>query len=125
MAMKKIKPQYGKVIPPVIKEEDAGTESEVTDKIKSKHLLNKSSENFEAEAEFLEQENPISQVTDAPNPFLQTKEVFSQANLTKIGYRMRTEYVEILDIIKKLKKGGYTLEAVLDDALIKAKIFYS
>ncbi len=59
----------------------------------------------------------ISTITAEPNPFLQTKEVFNQANLTKIGYRMRTEYVEILDIIKKLKKGGYTLEAVLDDAL--------
>jgi hypothetical protein len=70
---------------------------------------------------------------------LQTKEVFGKARLSKIGYRMRTDYVEILDIIKKMKKGGYTLEAVLDDAvtfyfensedgreaLKKAEIFYS
>jgi hypothetical protein len=84
-------------------------------------------------------DNSPARATSDPNPFMQTKEMFGKARLTKIGYRMRTDYVEILDIIKKVKKGGYTLEAVLDDALTyyfensedgkealkKAEIFYS
>jgi hypothetical protein len=84
-------------------------------------------------------EKTPTNIMGEPNPFLQTKEIFARARLTKIGYRMRTDYVEILDIIKKMKKGGYTLEAVLDDALTfyfensedgreaikKAEIFYS
>jgi hypothetical protein len=80
-----------------------------------------------------------SRLTSDPNPFLQTKEIFGKARLTKVGYRVRTDFVEILDFIKKMKRNGYTLEAVLDDALAfyfensedgreaikKAEIFYS
>ena len=137
MAMKKIKPQYGKVVPPAMQAQDETEEQKVNYKAtevaeekkveKTKRVENNSSK------------KSASRITSVPNPFLQTKEVFAKASLTKIGYRMRTEYVEVLDIIKKMKKGGYTLEAVLDDALThyfensedgrealkKAEIFYS
>jgi hypothetical protein len=151
MAMKKIKPQYGKVVPPAVKveEERSVSDNEKTkaeiptkaDETKHTRSVKKTDQKKENlnETEAGEQKKPVSPITADPNPFMQTKEVFNQANLTKIGYRMRTEYVEILDIIKKLKKGGYTLEAVLDDALTyyfensedgkdalkRAEIFYS
>ncbi len=151
--MKKIKPKYGKVVPPAVQAEDENTASEneqiktetsqkAADETKKKPTEKKSvkkKENIAENKTKNEVKETISTITAEPNPFLQTKEVFNQVNLTKIGYRMRTEYVEILDIIKKLKKGGYTLEAVLDDALTyyfensedgkdaikKAEIFYS
>jgi hypothetical protein len=153
MAMKQIKPQYGKVVPPTIVIADDNGEPEPAENIPLTPTSAKKQTQPETpvnsdplatapRSETIIGEKPsasISGVTSAPNPFLQSKEVFSQANLTKIGYRMRSEYVEILDIIKKLKKGGYTLEAVLDDALTyyfeqsedgknairKAEIFYS
>lgn len=164
MAMKKIKPQYGKVVAPAVKTEeegslrkietnvDAALSGAVQDNVESSNILgNKTdAENYSAQpkkeksetAPALEElEKPaLLRSTSIPNPFLQTKDVFGKARLTKIGYRMRTEYVEILDIIKKIKKeNGYTLEAVLDDALTfylensedgkealrKAEIFYS
>ncbi len=141
MAMKKIKPKYGKVVPPAVKVEDENTVSE-KEQIKtenSQKTENKTEKPPAGKKSREESTETTSKITAEPNPFLQTKEIFNQANLTKIGYRMRTEYVEILDIIKKLKKGGYTLEAVLDDALTyyfensedgkeaikKAEIFYS
>jgi hypothetical protein len=142
MAMKKIKPQYGKVVPPVIAIPENQSEPE---EIKKNENLVDQAEVKERKVEKSKtqgngnQKKTISQITSAPNPFLQTKEVFAKAKLTKIGYRMRTEYVEVLDIIKKMKKNGYTLEAVLDDALThyfensedgrealkKAELFYS
>lgn len=138
--MKKIKPQYGKVVPPAVKAEEE-TGKAKADQVKQNRSVKKPTEQREnlIESETVEQKKSVSPITADPNPFMQTKEVFNQANLTKIGYRMRTEYVEILDIIKKLKKSGYTLEAVLDDALTyyfensedgkealkKAEIFYS
>ena len=153
MAMKKLKPKYGKVIPPTVKAEDENTASEneqikteITQKAANEPEKTTQGKKTAKKKENIIENNPEvevkeknSTITAEPNPFLQTKEVFNQANLTKIGYRMRTEYVEILDIIKKLKKGGYTLEAVLDDALTyyfensedgkdavkKAEIFYS
>jgi hypothetical protein len=134
MAMKKIKPQYGKVNTPVIKNENEREVSVIE-------------ENSEASLEEISEEKQLinntksTAIQDSPtsNPFLQTKEIFAKARLTKIGYRMRTEYVEVLDILKKIKRNGYTLEAVLDDALTfyfensedgkealkKAEIFYS
>lgn len=141
MAMKKIKPKYGKVVPPAVKVEDENTVSE-KEQIKtenSQKTENKTEKPPAGKKSREEAKETTSKITAELNPFLQTKEIFNQANLTKIGYRMRTEYVEILDIIKKLKKGGYTLEAVLDDALTyyfensedgkeaikKAEIFYS
>lgn len=162
--MKKIKPQYGKVVAPTTKTEeegsvggirtgvDAALSTEVQDSLKfSNNLSNETDavnysgqpkkEKSEAEPALEELTKPaLLRSTSVPNPFLQTKDVFGKARLTKIGYRMRTEYVEILDIIKKIKKeNGYTLEAVLDDALTfylensedgkealrKAEIFYS
>lgn len=162
--MKKIKPQYGKVVAPTAKTEEEGSVREVETNVDaalsatlqdnlefSNNLSNETDAvNYSAqpkkgkseiEPALEELEKPaLLRSTNIPNPFLQTKDVFGKARLTKIGYRMRTEYVEILDIIKKIKKeNGYTLEAVLDDALTfylensedgkealrKAQIFYS
>jgi hypothetical protein len=136
MAMKKIKPQYGKVVPPVvpIKETEVVSKAEEPKEQTEQQKAEKSKK-----GENGNKKQSASKITNVPNPFLQTKDVFAKANLTKIGYRMRTEYVEVLDIIKKMKKGGYTLEAVLDDALThyfensedgrealkKAELFYS
>jgi hypothetical protein len=162
MAMKKIKPQYGKVVPPIVaaaareSESDVSSASEsnaqqeLTEKKNNKNPETGGSPSETAAAEkktsSAKKEKPpetkgksISKITSEPNPFTQTKEIFGKARLTKVGYRVRTDYVEILDIIKKIKKGGYTLEAVLDDALTfyfensedgkealrKAEIFYS
>jgi hypothetical protein len=136
MAMKKIKPQYGKVVPPIvpIKETEVVSNREVPEEQTEQQKSEKSKK-----AENGNKKKSASKITSVPNPFIQTKDIFAKANLTKIGYRMRTEYVEVLDIIKKMKKGGYTLEAVLDDALThyfensedgrealkKAELFYS
>lgn len=170
MAMKKIKPQYGKVVPPAVGgvqetgneliEETRKTESEISNQGGESPDSNDGETQPEREAEDgtgksetpAPKRNPAAQkvapdtkqkatsrLTSEPNPFLQTKEIFGKARLTKVGYRVRTDFVEILDIIKKMKKNGYTLEAVLDDALAyyfdnsedgreaikKAEIFYS
>lgn len=140
MAMKKIKPQYGKVVPPVVQVKEENEEAEVVSKneVAAERTKQQKTEKSK-KSENGNKQKSASKVTSVPNPFLQTKDVFAKANLTKIGYRMRTEYVEVLDIIKKMKKGGYTLEAVLDDALThyfensedgrealkKAELFYS
>jgi hypothetical protein len=142
MAMKKSKPQYGKVVPPVVqvqeeKEAPKGQSNREVSVEQSEQKTKKTEKSKSGENGSLKESAP--KITSVPNPFLQTKDVFAKANLTKIGYRMRTEYVEVLDIIKKMKKGGYTLEAVLDDALThyfensedgrealkKAELFYS
>lgn len=170
MAMKKIKPQYGKVVPPAVgnvqetgnelTEEARETESEISGGESGKWANNNNESSSEQDAEIgtekseAQTQNNVSaaqkaatdikpkatsRLTSEPNPFLQTKEIFGKARLTKVGYRVRTDFVEILDIIKKMKKNGYTLEAVLDDALAyyfensedgreairKAEIFYS
>lgn len=163
MVMKKIKPQYGKVVPPAVgsvqesdnepaeefrdikSETGAGSESSKTasetkpeEAEKSKSETPKKSD-VAQKSETMTNQKGTSRLTSEPNPFLQTKEIFGKARLTKVGYRVRTDFVEILDIIKKMKKNGYTLEAVLDDALAfyfknaedgreaikKAEIFYS
>ena len=143
--MKKIKPQYGKVVAPAVNVKDV-KDQVIEEEIQAPKKESESSSVAENQAEKAakteagnKKTKSVSRLTSVPNPFLQTKEIFAKANLTKIGYRMRSEYVEILDIIKKVKKGGYTLEAVLDDALTfyfensedgreaikKAEIFYS
>lgn len=152
MVMKKIKPQYGKVVAPVVNFQD-GQDNETLDSEldqtepktgtaeteKQQETEKKSVKTKTETTSPAKNEKSGSRATSNPNPFLQSKEVFGKARLTKIGYRMRTDYVEILDIVKKVKKGGYTLEAVLDDALTyyfensedgrealkKAEIFYS
>jgi hypothetical protein len=148
MAMKKIKPQYGKVVAPIVDVQDiVGIKVEKAEELVEEKIISEGNSeekttlpinSIETESENIDVKS-ISSITSDPNPFLQTKEIFAKAQLTKIGYRMRSDYVEILDIIKKLKKGGYTLEAVLDDALTyyfnnsedgqqaikKAEIFYS
>lgn len=168
MAMKKIKPQYGKVVPPAVSgvqemdkdltgeigeiepafnngdgaelDGENGSENEPVEVRAGKsepQTQKKSSAAQKAATDT--QQKAASRLTSDPNPFLQTKEIFGKARLTKVGYRVRTDFVEILDIIKKMKKNGYTLEAVLDDALAyyfensedgreaikKAELFYS
>ena len=161
MVMKKIKPKFGKVTAPNVNGQAAaannvdddsfaeteiarpemeapGTETKTTEEPKAKKNSAAKSNPNDASAKKVDDAVSARAVKE-PNPFLQTKEVFAKARLTKIGYRMRSDYVEVLDIIKKIKKGGYTLEAVLDDALTfyfensedgkeaikKAEIFYS
>lgn len=162
--MKKIKPQYGRVIPPAVNvqqtdkaeietskavsgigEDNAAKNTNVSAETKSDTAIERS-EAVNFEKGDLSQKLPIPaktdtspRITSATNPFLQTKEIFGKTRLTKVGYRVRTDFVETLDIIKKMKKNGYTLEAVLDDALAfyfensedgreavkKAELFYS
>ncbi len=50
------------------------------------------------------------------NPFLLLRGQSSEIGIEKTGYRLRSEYMDLLKLVKRLKK-GYTLEAVLDDAL--------
>lgn len=50
------------------------------------------------------------------NPFLQTRENFDPALVIKTGYKMRIEYKQMLKMIAEMKR-GYTIEALLDDAL--------
>lgn len=167
--MKKIKPQYGKVVPPAIGgvQETDKDSTGVTREIKP--AINNGGDGADIDGETRSENEPgevragnsetptqkkssaaqktatdtqqkaTSRSTSEPNPFLQTKEIFGKARLTKVGYRVRTDFVEVLDIIKKMKKNGYTLEAVLDDALAfyfensedgreaikKAELFYS
>ncbi len=143
MAMKKIKAQFGKVVPPLVsaKETDEieneiikvtepainsdGVANENID-IKTEVVSNAEDEksgsstsknNASQQSPSNAKEQIVSHLLSEPNPFLQTKEIFGRARLTKVGYRVRTDFVEILDFIKKMKKNGYTLEAVLDDAL--------
>lgn len=63
-------------------------------------------------------ENAESSVTSGfgENPFLQSKEHFDPASVIKTGYKMRTDYKRILKLMAEMKK-GYTIEALLDDAL--------
>ena len=58
----------------------------------------------------------ISTITDLPNPFLNSRTQPRDINLTRTGYRMRSDYINALTVLKTLKK-GYTLEAVLDEVL--------
>lgn len=53
---------------------------------------------------------------DAANPFLLSRGQISKLRIEKTGYRLRADYMDLLKLVKRLKK-GYTLEAVLDDAL--------
>ena len=50
------------------------------------------------------------------NPFLLSRGQTSEIVIEKTGYRLRSDYMDLLKLVKRMKK-GYTLEAVLDDAL--------
>lgn len=50
------------------------------------------------------------------NPFLLSRGQTSEIAVEKTGYRLRSDYMDLLKLVKRMKK-GYTLEAVLDDAL--------
>lgn len=53
---------------------------------------------------------------DSSNPFLLSRGQTSEIRIEKTGYRLRADYMDLLKLVKRMKK-GYTLEAVLDDAL--------
>lgn len=50
------------------------------------------------------------------NPFLLSRGQTSEIGIEKTGYRLRSDFMDLLKLVKRMKK-GYTLEAVLDDAL--------
>ena len=50
------------------------------------------------------------------NPFLLSRGQTSEIGVEKTGYRLRSDYMDLLKLVKRMNK-GYTLEAVLDDAL--------
>ena len=50
------------------------------------------------------------------NPFLLLRGQTTEIGVEKTGYRLRSDYMDLLKLVKRMKK-GYTLEAVLDDAL--------
>jgi hypothetical protein len=50
------------------------------------------------------------------NPFLLSRGQTSEISIEKTGYRLRSDYMDLLKLVKRMKK-GHTLEAVLDDAL--------
>lgn len=67
----------------------------------------------------------ISEILDKPksqndlhdqNPFLMTKGMFDPAAVIKTGYKMRVSYKQTLKLMAEMKK-GYTIEALLDEAL--------
>lgn len=55
-------------------------------------------------------------VGEKVNPFLLTRGQASEIGIEKTGYRLRSDYMDLLKLVKRMKK-GYTLEAVLDDVL--------
>lgn len=62
-------------------------------------------------------EQPKTKSTEfGENPFLQSKEHFDPASVIKTGYKMRVDYKTVLKLMAEIKK-GYTIEALLDDAL--------
>ena len=54
--------------------------------------------------------------TEKLNPFLLLRGQVSEISIEKTGYRLRSDYMDLLKLVKRMKK-GHTLEAVLDDAL--------
>ncbi len=70
----------------------------------------------EKSAESLGAKNNQPEVDDKVNPFLLSRGQASQIGIEKTGYRLRSDYMDLLKLVKRMKK-GYTLEAVLDDVL--------
>lgn len=67
-------------------------------------------------ADILKSETKKADSEFGENPFLQSKEHFDPASVIKTGYKMRVDYKTVLKLMAELKK-GYTIEALLDDAL--------
>lgn len=55
-------------------------------------------------------------VAEKVNPFLLSRGQASEIGIEKTGYRLRSDYMDLLKLVKRMKK-GYTLEAILDDVL--------
>ncbi len=53
---------------------------------------------------------------NSSNPFLLLRGQISEIRIEKTGYRLRSDFMDLLKLVKRMKK-GHTLEAVLDDAL--------
>lgn len=58
----------------------------------------------------------IQQASPVQNPFLLSRGQASEIVIEKTGYRVRSDYMDLMKLVKRIKK-GHTLEAVLDDAL--------
>ncbi|MBC7797330.1 MAG: hypothetical protein H7Z37_10695 [Pyrinomonadaceae bacterium] len=56
------------------------------------------------------------QISSGQNPFLLSRGQASEIVIEKTGYRVRSDYMDLMKLVKRIKK-GHTLEAVLDDAL--------
>lgn len=61
------------------------------------------------------EQTEISNISSS-NPFLLSRGQTSEIGVEKTGYRLRSDFMDLLKLVKRMKK-GYTLEAVLDDAL--------
>ncbi|MCY7346950.1 MAG: hypothetical protein LH614_12110 [Pyrinomonadaceae bacterium] len=73
-------------------------------------------ENSEAEeSEKVAEATEISTINTS-NPFLLSRGQASEIGIEKTGYRLRSDFMDLLKLVKRMKK-GHTLEAVLDDAL--------
>jgi len=63
-----------------------------------------------------ESDKVIESKNENVNPFLLSRGQASEIGIEKTGYRLRSDYMDLLKLVKRMKK-GYTLEAILDDVL--------
>lgn len=70
----------------------------------------------EAFAESNEEKSSKPAIGEKVNPFLLSRGQSSEIGIEKTGYRLRSDYMDLLKLVKRMKK-GFTLEAVLDDVL--------
>lgn len=69
-----------------------------------------------AKADIKSGEQSESSSINSSNPFLLARGQTSEIAVEKTGYRLRSDFMDLLKFVKRMKK-GHTLEAVLDDAL--------
>lgn len=96
------------ILPPVKAGEENGSDSE--------NAKNPSSPKDGAKNEAKSSIRIEPSNAEKQNPFLLSRGQTSEMSIEKTGYRLRSDYMDLLKLVKRMKK-GYTLEAVLDDAL--------
>ena len=69
-----------------------------------------------AEKQIESGEQAAASSLNSSNPFLLSRGQISEIRIEKTGYRLRSDFMDLLKLVKRMKK-GHTLEAVLDDAL--------
>lgn len=77
---------------------------------------NPSVKNHGAKADIKSGEQIETSNSNSSNPFLLSRGQTSKIGVEKTGYRLRSDFMDLLKLVKRMKK-GHTLEAVLDDAL--------